>query len=85
MGKEDKEDKIRFLDDGAKLPTGKSSADNYKDKLAQFQQELNMRMAYLPFILQSIKIDVKLTRAKYDALLEEKFTVDQAIELCKGK
>lgn len=37
----------------------------------------------MPALIAKLKIDAKLHRAKYAALLEEGFTDEQALELCR--
>lgn len=37
----------------------------------------------LPLLTEYHQLDAKIKRAKYDALLAEGFSPDQALELCK--
>lgn len=38
----------------------------------------------MPDYIEYLKIDAQMRREKFNALIAQGFTVDQAIELCKG-
>ena len=66
-------------------PHNKIQENNVEDKLKKLRENINMRIAFMPIFLENIKLDTKLIRAKYDALISEKFTVEQALKLCRDK
>ena len=53
-----------------------------KEKVAAAQAIKKVRDNW-PMLLEQITISARLAKAKYDALLKEGFTSDQALELCK--
>lgn len=54
--------------------------DKTRVAIAQAVKELKENM---PAMLEHIILTARLTKAKYDALIKEGFTKEQAIELCK--
>jgi len=71
-------DKDKLLDDGAVKPRlGETGGMCLSDALKSLAKDMPMLIAYEVY-------KAKITRAKYDALIAEKFTAKQAIELCKG-
>ena len=46
--------------------------------------ENERRNALLPDFIESLKIDAKITRARYESFLDANFTEAQALELCKA-
>lgn len=40
-------------------------------------------IADIPFLIEYFAVQATLTRAKFDSLKKEKFTDEQALELCK--
>lgn len=60
---------------GTKLPT-----DGEKLK-----RSVDTMRASMPVFIESAKLTATMTRAKYEALIDEGFTPAQALELCKGK
>lgn len=62
------------------------------DKIAQsmlpIQKEMmldDLRKNELPFFLEKIKIDATVIKAKFDALVSEGFSEQQAIEIVKTR
>lgn len=49
----------------------------------KFREELRKLQASLDVVLKSQRYVAQVTRAKYDALIEQGFTPAQALELCK--
>lgn len=55
---------------------------NEKDRVKMAQAIQTMK-DQLPMILESIEIHAQLTRAKFDGLVKQGFTPEQALELSK--
>lgn len=53
--------------------------DKERMQLAQAVRDTRENM---PAILESITLSARLAKAKYDALMKEGFTAEQALELC---
>lgn len=53
--------------------------DQDKVKRAQMMKDLNENF---PSIIESITLQAKMTRVRYKALINEGFTVDEALKLC---
>ena len=53
------------------------------NKKSELRDNLRIVKNDLTAIIEGVVLNTKITRAKYDALLAEKFTEDQAIELSK--
>jgi len=65
------------------------SMDDFKsgtpgEKLQEFKEAVRQMTLTLPVQLEMMAIQAKLIRAKYNALVAEGFTEQQALELCKG-
>ena len=55
---------------------GKGIPDDFKENIADMKSKM-------PLLIENIFLIAQLTRAKYNALLNEGFTKEQALELCK--
>jgi len=72
-----KQEDLQMPDKDNLIPLeGNNNKSELRDNLRIVQQDLTA-------IIESMTINAKITRAKYDALIAEKFTEDQAIELSK--
>jgi len=60
-----------------KLLKGGGSPDELKQALREVKASLSDYIEY-------IKIDAQIRREKFNALVKQGFTEDQAVELCKG-
>ena len=47
----------------------------------QLEMELDNMRGNLPYMIQLVQHNAKLSKAKYDALLEEGFTEEQALKI----
>lgn len=57
--------------------------DQDKRRVASAQALKEVR-ENMPAILENIALQAQMTKAKYDALIKNGFTAEQAIELCKA-
>jgi hypothetical protein len=63
----------------------KMSQSNVHNKAKQYMSDAAIQTAWdqLPQIIQMAKLDAKLKKVNYDALMEAGFSKDEALLLCK--
>lgn len=55
-----------------------------RPEITKMREELLRFREFADLLKENAKINAGITKAKYDALVSEGFTPQQAIELCKG-
>ncbi len=63
--------------DKLKLLKGGGTADELKQAVRKMRD-------IMPDYIEYLKVDARLRREKFKTLIEEGWTEDQAVELCKG-